>query len=251
MKYYDPLKLTEETIKIVVKEDMRKYYRVGRSSRWYGGIVDSYCCGCNLRCVFCWSGFPRDHPEDIGRFYSARQIFEEFVKCARQKGLKQVRITGNEPTLGRRHLVRVLELIDATSLLFILETNGILIGNDPTYAEEISKYRNVHVRVALKGTNRFEFARLTRAEPKYFNLQLKALENLLFAGVSCHPALMLSFTTQANIEKLKKSLKTISPSLAENLEGEYVILYPPVVKRLEEAGIKPKTTKSQTTRPRT
>lgn len=158
-----------------------------------------------------------------------------------------MRITGNEPTLGRRYLVRVLELIDETSLLFILETNGILIGNDPTYAEEISKFRNLHVRVALKGTNRFEFARLTGAEPEYFDLQLKALENLLLAGISCHPASMLSFTTRANIERLKKRLKTISQSLAENLEGEYVILYPPVVKRLEEAGIMPRTTLSQTT----
>ena len=80
------------------------------------------------------------------------------------------------------------------------------------------------------------------ATPKSFNLQLKALENLLSADISCHPAVMLSFTTEANVGKLKKKPKMIHPSLAENLEGEYVILYPPVVKWIKDAMVKPKTT---------
>jgi uncharacterized Fe-S cluster-containing radical SAM superfamily protein len=49
------------------------------------------------------------------------------------------------------HLVNVLKLIPE-DYLFILETNGILIGNDRTYAEELSAFHNLYVRVSLKGT---------------------------------------------------------------------------------------------------
>jgi len=37
---YDPVKLAEETEKIVVRDGyLRKYYRVSRPGRWYGGIA--------------------------------------------------------------------------------------------------------------------------------------------------------------------------------------------------------------------
>lgn len=244
MPNYDPLKLAGETERIVVNGRLRKYYRVGRLSRWYGGIAESHCCGCNLRCVFCWSGFPRDHPDAVGQFYSPKQIFEQTVSATKKRGLRQMRITGNEPTIGKEHLLDVLALVDKTNLTFILETNGILIGHDSSYTEQLSRFHNVHVRVSLKATNAEEFGRLTGAYPDAFNLQLKALENLLSAGVSSHPAIMVSFTTPDNIEKLKQRLREIHPSLAESLEAEQVILYPPVVERLKAAGIPPKPAES-------
>ncbi|RLF22604.1 MAG: molybdenum cofactor biosynthesis protein MoaA, partial [Thermoprotei archaeon] len=60
--HFDALKLSEAIEKIVVRGVERKYYRLVRGGRWYGGIATADCCGCNLRCVFCWSGAPRDHP---------------------------------------------------------------------------------------------------------------------------------------------------------------------------------------------
>lgn len=242
MPNYDPLRLSEETERIVVRGDLRKYYRVGRRSRWYAGIAESHCCGCNLRCAFCWSGHPRDHPEVVGEFYSPEQIFNVTVSAAKRRGVRQLRITGNEPTIGRQHLLGVLELVDKTDLKFILETNGILIGHDPLYAEQLSKFHNVHVRVSLKATNSEDFERLTGANPVAFVLQLRALEHLLRVGAPTHAAVMTSFTTPENIEKLKQRLKEIHPNLVESLETEQVILYPPVVERLRAAGIKPQHT---------
>ena len=236
----DPVRLAEETEKIVVKGDYRKYYRLARPGKWYGGISEAYCCGCCLRCVFCWSGYPRDHPEAIGEFYSPETIFQGLAECASKHGFRQLRITGNEPTLGWSHLIKVLELVDETDFLFILETNGILIGYDYKLAKQISRFRNLHVRVSLKGTSREEFARLTGANPDGFDLQMKALENLLDAGVSFHPAVMLSFSDPAGYKRLKDKLKDIHRSLPNYIEEEYVILYPPVVKRLKEAKITPK-----------
>lgn len=150
-------------------------------------------------------------------------------------------MSGNEPTIGRDHLQGLLELIDRTRYRFILETNGILIGADADYATQLARFRSVHVRVSLKGTNPEEFARLTGAAPEGFNLQLKALGNLLNAGVSCHPAVMLSFSPRGGFRKLVDRLREVDARLAGEVEEEYVFLYPHVVERLNRAGVQPLT----------
>ena len=236
---YDPLQLGEETKKIVARGMLRKYYRRSRPGRWYGGIASADCCGCNLRCVFCWSGAPRDSPERLGEFYSPEQIFSSLVACARKYGYGQLRVSGNEPTLAEEHLLKLLELVDRTSYKFILETNGILIGQDPSYAKKLSGFRCVQARVSMKGTNQEEFSRLTGATPSAFTLQLKALENLVYAGVPSHAAVMLSFSPKENFRVLLNRLRDIDQGLAENVEEEYVFLYPRVINRLSEASIRP------------
>jgi uncharacterized Fe-S cluster-containing radical SAM superfamily protein len=236
---FDPLKLAEKTEKIVVHGDLRKYYRTARSGEWYGGIATADCCGCNLRCVFCWSGAPRDNPQRIGKFYSPENIFNKLVSCAGKFGYNQLRVSGNEPTIGKQHLLRLLELIEQTNYKFILESNGTLINAE--YAKQLSKFRHIHVRISLKGTNSAEFSSLTKTEAWAFNLQLNALKHLLDAGVPCHPAVMLSFSPKNNFLKLKAQLQEIDKSLARDVEEEYVFLYPHVVNRLKKAGIKPIT----------
>jgi uncharacterized Fe-S cluster-containing radical SAM superfamily protein len=239
--WIDPVKLAEETEKVVIKGASRKYYRLARPERWYGGISSAYCCGCNLRCVFCFSGFPRDNPQSIGQFYEPKQVFKELLSCAGENGYEQLRITGNEPSLGKEHLFGVLELVEKTPFLYILESNGILIGYDEDYAKQLAKFKRVHVRISLKGTDNQEFSRLTGANPNAFDLQLKALENLTKYEVSCNPAVMISFSSSKNVERLKERLCNIDCSFDDCLEEEQVILYPPVVKRLDENGIKPNT----------
>jgi uncharacterized Fe-S cluster-containing radical SAM superfamily protein len=236
---YDPLILGEEIENMVTKGNLRKYYRRPRSEKWYGGIASAYCCGCNLKCVFCWSGFPRDNPDKIGDFYTPEEIFNGLIKVAVRFGYNQLRVTGNEPTLGRDHLFGILELVERTDFVFILETNGILIGHDRHFAEQLSNFSHLHVRVSLKATNPEEFSRLTGARQETFHLQLTALENLINAGISCNPAIMISFTTPKGLESLKDKLQTIDKILPNRLEEEHVILYPPVIKRLKKAGIEP------------
>lgn len=236
---YDPVKLAQETENIVAKGIFRKYYRTARAGRWYGGIATADCCGCCLRCVFCWSGMPRDHPNMVGIFYSPMHIFKNLDSCVKRFGYTQLRVSGNEPTIGREHLFKLLELTEQANYLFILESNGILIGYDSSYAERLSRFKKVHVRISIKGTNEEEFSRLTGANPESFKLQLKALENLLNASVSCHPAVMLSFSPKKNFKILMERLKEIDPSLTEGVEEEYVFLYPITVERLNKTGIKP------------
>ena len=236
---FNPIELTEKIRKLVVRGNMRKYYRVARGGRWYGGISTADCVGCNLKCVFCWSGRPRDRPDKVGRFYTPEQIFSALDRVARRRGYRLLRVSGNEPTIGKRHLLELLEFVEQSNYQFILETNGILIGYDKSYAKALSKYSRVHVRVSLKGTSEDEFSRLTGAKPEFFSYQLKALENLLDYGVSCHPAVMLSFSTKGSLRKLLFRLEEIDRVLVEDFEEEYVFLYPHVVERLKKAGIKP------------
>jgi len=239
MEPFDPVKLAEDIEKVVARGELRKYYRTARPGRWYGGIASADCCGCCLRCIFCWSGAPRDNPEAIGKFYPPEYIFNKLDACARKFGYRQLRVSGNEPTIGRQHLLKLLELVDQTDYSFILETNGILLGHDKDYAKQLSKFECLHVRVSIKGTNGQEFSTLTGAAPEAFDLQLRALGNLLDANVSCHPAVMLSFSSRESLDGLLKRLGEVDPSLPKEVEEEYVFLYPHVVQRLKQAGVKP------------
>lgn len=248
VSHYDPFKLTDKVREFVTRIGLngveeRRYYRF-RGGRWYGGIATGDVVGCNLRCGFCWSWREASHRMVEGSFYKPEEVFRKLTSIADARGYKAVRLSGGEPTISRRHILKLLDLFENTNYTFILETNGILIGADKTYAEELAKYKNLTVRVSIKGTTEEEFHMLTLADPVFFQYQLKALKNLLDAGLEpgkrIYPAVMLSFSSNENYEKLKKRLAEIHPILPREIDEEYVILYPHVVKLLESRRLKPK-----------
>jgi len=229
---YDPVRRAEETAVIVCRGDLRKYYRFW-PARFYGGIATADCVGCYLRCLFCWSWRQVVHPDRYGQFFSPRDVAGRIMSIVRKKKFRQVRISGNKPTLAREHLIKVLGLIPK-DIIFILETNGILIGNDRTYADDLAAFGNVHVRVSLKGCNEKEFTALTGADAKGFELQIRALENLHRAGVSVNPAVMVSFSSRENIRSLHLLLNAIDRSFGD-IETEELALYGDVEERLRKA----------------
>lgn len=226
--------MAEFAREIVCKDNLRKYYRF-RPSRFYGGISTADCVGCCLKCVFCWAWKEVARFHIYGSFHAPADIAGRLASMAQRKNLKQMRISGNEPTICREHLISVLELIPKDTL-FILETNGILIGSDLSYAEDLSKFPNIYVRVSLKGTCEEEFSRLTGSVPEGFQLQLSAIENLMRHGVKTSPACMISFSPLENILNLGRRLKIIHPSF-EDFEKEELILYPAVEERLKKLGV--------------
>jgi uncharacterized Fe-S cluster-containing radical SAM superfamily protein len=230
----DPIPLAEEIEKIVGSGEERKYYRF-RPAPYYGGIATADCVGCCLRCLFCWSWHILIQPEKVGRFYSPEEVVRTLLSLARKKGFDQVRISGNEPTLHRPHLLKVLELIPK-EIRFILETNGILIGHDPSYAKDLSRFPHLYVRVSLKGACPEDFTRLTQMKPERFDYQIKALEYLTEEGVDCSPAVMANFSSKDKLKKLRQRLKEIRPDF-EDVEEEELILYPFVQEHLKKAGI--------------
>jgi len=242
LSLYDSVARHEAIEKLVVRDvdevQKRKYWRF-RCDRWYGGIVTADAVGCGLVCKYCWvSDTVMFRPATVGDFYSPKVVAETLVEMAKKQNLRQLRVSGGEPTIGKRHLLQLLDNLSGRGLSFILETNGILIGDNSKYAEDLSEYPFLHVRVSLKGCNEKEFTMLTDTQPEGFTLQLEALKNLLNTGVKCHPAVMVSFATKESVRQLTYRLRSINPSLAEDLETEELILYPKVKRRIERYNLK-------------
>jgi len=238
---FAPLELARQTEEIVCRGDQRKYtkfYCVGV----YGGIATGYTCGCCLRCIFCWVNWSRDFPEKYGDFYSPKQAFEQLTRAARKRNVSQLRISGAEPTLGKSHLLGLLEKIEKSPFrLFILETNGILIGADADYARRIAKFKKVHTRVSLKAGTPEDFSKRTGAVPKSFDSPFQGIINLIKAGASFHVAAMTAdprIVTRQERQSLLEKLSSIHPALAENIEEEVVDPYYTTMERLKYAGVK-------------
>ena len=53
------------------------------------------------------------------------------------------------------------------------------IGNDINFAKELSRFKNLHVRVSIKGCNSSEYQKLTNATKESYELPYKALNNLI------------------------------------------------------------------------
>jgi len=238
---FDPLELAKRTEQIVCQGDRRKYtnfYRVGV----YGGIATGYTCGCCLRCIFCWVDWSRDFPEQYGDFYSPEEAFSRLRRVARKAGVDQLRISGAEPTLGKDHLIGLLEKVESSPFrLFILETNGILIGADPDYARQIADFKKVHTRVSLKAGTPEAFTKKTGATAESFGLSFRGIENLLEAGASFHVASMTAdprIVSRDERQNLLKLLRSTDPTLLRSLEEEVVSPYNTTIERLKRAGIK-------------
>jgi len=251
--FYDPvqrhLAIENLVTRIGTEGQERKYYRF-RPARWYGGIVTADCVGCGLLCKFCWvSDVIMLRPAEVGRFYTPREAAESLISLAKKRSLNLLRVSGGEPTIGKSHLLQLLDALQGKGYRFILETNGIPIANDESYAPSLSKYSFVHVRVSLKGCNEQEFAMLTNAKPEGFTLQLEALQNLTDAGVSCHPSVMASFSSRKSLREFIQRLKQSSSRLADELEIEELILYPHVIRRVQKHKLKYYTAYSPETVP--
>jgi len=186
---FDPIELAKLTEAKVSRDSSRKYtdfYCVGV----YGGISTGYTVGCCLRCIFCWVDFSRDFPDEYGDFYSPDEVAHRLMANARRKRISKLRISGGEPMLCREHLLGVLDLIEGRGFAFILETNGIPLGHDHSYAQELARYRDVYVRVSLKAGTAEGFQERTGAKGRFWELPFRAIESLIQAGVDFHVAAM-------------------------------------------------------------
>lgn len=237
---FDPVELAFQTEKIVCKGDTRKYtdfYATGV----YGGIATGYAAGCCLRCVFCWVDWSRDYPERFGQYYSPDDAFRMLRAAALRRGVNKLRISGAEPTIGKSHLIALLERVEASGFgLFILETNGILFGADKDYVKAIARFKKPHVRVSLKAGTPEAFTRKTGAKPESFEIPFRAIENLLDCGVSFHVAAMSADPRMMAAEErrsLIERLAEIDLGLALNLEEEVVDPYKTTLARLKYAGL--------------
>jgi uncharacterized Fe-S cluster-containing radical SAM superfamily protein len=234
---YDPIALGTATEKVVVDGNRRKYVQLGRTLRFYGGTTSATEVGCNLRCKFCFSDKPVWKPKKTGEFYTPQQVFDGLAANARKYGHQTISASASEGTLGRQHLYELLDLVEQSEFVYILETNGMTLGDDPEFARSLSKYKNLHVRVSIKGCNKDEFHRLTGARKSAYQLPFRALKHLIDASVSCNACVSVSFSDANGINEIKGRLASIHVGILKSLELEKIKLFPKVRKRLAKEGL--------------
>lgn len=214
----DPLIFSKEVERLVSKNNSRKYYRF-RKTRFYGGCATADCLGCNLRCAYCWA------QKQVWNAKAKYKLYSPIEISARLTSMKQtlVRISGGEPTICKDNLIQTIRRIpkDAT---FILETNGILLNE--SYVEDLSVFKNLFVRISLKGVDYSSFEKITGAQGFFFENQLNALKLLKRYGIKHRAAIIPDFFSEDQISNLG----------IKDLEFESLIVYPFVKKSLRERG---------------
>ena len=251
---FDPVELARETEEITTREGPegleRKYAGI-YSAPVYGGIATGYAVGCCLRCIYCWGNWSRDFPEKFGQFYSPKKLAERLFKAARNgiiapgwerfRNLKveRLRISGCEPTLAKDHLLSVLPHVMSSKYpLFILETNGILLGYDRSYAKQLAKFKDkLYVRVSFKAATPESFTMRTGAIGESYELPFNALKFLLDEGIYTRAAAMTDPNVMPQDERriLISMLDEIDPSAdySTTLEEEQIDEYDTTIKRLK------------------
>ena len=244
-KPYDPLAVTEVTKSIVCKKErggeLRKYSDIYVAGV-YKGIVTGCVVGCNLRCFYCWSPLSRDFPENYGKFYTPENLVKIMENLGKKYYVRKARISCGEPTICWEHLINVIKLIEESKWfdLFILETNGLIIGAKPELVNDLKKFNKLYVRISIKAGYPDKFTWRTGAKQEFLELQYKAIEALNNTGIKFHVAAMTDPRIMESEERLAilRKIAKINYYLALTLEEEVIDPYKTTIFRLEKAGIK-------------
>jgi len=236
---FDPLKRAAEVESIVTQGDKRLYYRF-RPAPYYGGIATADAVGCSFLCAYCWNYNRNLQPTRFGDFYTPQQVSSKLLNIARRKSFNMFRISGAEPILGENsfnHLIDVIDIIfqNKPHSVFILETNGFILGFRADLIEEL-KFKNLRIRICLKGIDNESFELITGARKDFFPYPFKALKELERLGINTWPALMGDLFSHDQILGLEKLLGDYE--INTQLELESLEAYPFVLENMKRRRIK-------------
>jgi uncharacterized Fe-S cluster-containing radical SAM superfamily protein len=242
IKMYAPMNedfIGTEVESLIFDEDskdgmfLRPFYRI-RMTNFYGGCITADTVGCTLHCVYCWNYDRNFHPENVGKKYSPHTLVLKMWKLSKENDCYRFRISGAEPLLADKSYVFVICVInelkqkcdeEKKDMSYILETNGLYLGQNPSLCEVFSDPR-INVRISLKGTNPEMFLRMTGTEQKYFQNQLNAIEYCKKAGVNLSVA-VLNILPIEDIENLGVEIN----------EVEQLHFYRGTKERMKKAGL--------------
>lgn len=236
---FQPIQRSYEVERIVTKGILRKYYRF-RAADYYGGIATADSVGCNFLCAYCWNYGRNLNPEKFGRFFSPEEVAAKLLDIARRKNFQYVRLTGAEPILGEvsfNHFLGILESVfsQRKDLVFILETNGLILGYHKELIPNLKNFKNLSIRIAIKAWDEENFTRITGAEKEFFIYPLLALKNLRELKLDAWPAVMGDLFSQDRLLSLKVRMKELG--ISQEIETEVLERYPFVLRNLKERGI--------------
>jgi uncharacterized Fe-S cluster-containing radical SAM superfamily protein len=188
---FDPIQRSKDVESLVMQGDKRRYYRF-RFAKFYGSIVTADATGCNLLCAYCWNYSRNLNHSKAGEFFSPIKVAEKLQAISRKHKCNQFRISGAEPILGRASALHLAEVIRLVGGHFIVETNGIAIGNDPSLLD-LLKPLKCHIRLTIKGDDPDSFQKVTGALKEAFGYQLRAVEAIRKAKIPLSVAVMAQF----------------------------------------------------------
>lgn len=154
-------------------------------------------------------------------------------------GIEKLRLSGCEPTLGKEHLLDLLAyVIQSEYSLFILETNGIILGSDKSYVQRLAEFsEKLYVRVSFKAVTPEGFQTRTGAEGRYYELPFTALKYLLDSNIYARAAAMTDSRVMSKMEKeiLLQRLDEIDPhsDYCNTLEEEEIDFYDTTANRMK------------------
>jgi uncharacterized Fe-S cluster-containing radical SAM superfamily protein len=163
-----------------------------------------------LGCNFCWSDRAAKTAE--AEYYSPKEIVNRLMgmhqAISQQDPANRILIAlgAGEPTIGRAHLIDVVreaKRFASVGIDFEVETNGILLGADPSFVKEIKccAPASMYIRICLKGATEAGFEQRTGVEGRFVEFQYKAIEHLKDAGVSTSIAVMSDPFLMKTIER--------------------------------------------------
>jgi uncharacterized Fe-S cluster-containing radical SAM superfamily protein len=120
--------------------------------------------------------------------------------------------------------------------LFILETNGILLGSDRDYVKRLAPFADkLYVRVSLKAATPEGFTQRTGGLGEFLELPFRALTFLLEDRIFCRAAAMTDHRVMPREERsiLLARLRKIDSKLATDLEEEAIGSYETTTLRLQ------------------
>lgn len=191
---FDPIQRSKDIESLVMQGDARRYYRF-RYAKFYGGIVTADAVGCNLLCAYCWNYFRNENPgiKDLG-YFEPREVSKKLQDMGKSHNCDKFRISGCEPFLGEastQHLTDIIKSIPSGN--FIIETNALMLGYDPSLIGHLVGLDNIQIRIAVKGDNPSTWEKVTGAKGVYQPCQIKAVQELRANHVETTVAYMPKF----------------------------------------------------------
>ena len=163
----------------------------------YRGIATGYAIGLLPMMLLLLVTLVQRLSRKIGKYYSPRQAAQMLFKAAEQgitysdywrkiiRKIDKLRLSGCEPTIGKEHPLSLLQYVEWSKYkLFILEANGIILGNDKDYVKRLSEFKDrLYVRVSIKAATPESFTQRIGAMGEFYTLPFQALKKLLDEGI--------------------------------------------------------------------
>ena len=260
--------LTKQVEKRVCRGRDRYYLYFG-CTPFAGGMSRGMTCGCNFRCAMCLSPFreflhgetrfilPSMYKEirKTAGFYSPEEVVEQCVTNEKEKKIDEIAMFDGvvpkrsklkyldvgyaEIAIGKKHLLGLCEASSKTDYVFVVETNGWLIGYDQDYASELARYRdNILVRVGVKAGSPEWNARIIGVKG-VDDYVFKGIYNLLCAGITPIVAMMCDerIYPKSEVELIERKIR--ETGYKAEITREKAFPYYPAYKRWVERGNDP------------